>query len=360
MRPSIQSSSLPSLLPVAALSLAVLLPGGARAAQVPDLELVAQYGCAECSGPELLGQIQDLVVTADGEVFVLDRDAPVVRVFPRAGEASAFGRLGEGPGEFTLAAFAARLPDGGLEVIDTRARRMTRFDAEHQFVATRPLQQFPFAAAYSSAASAWYLAIIDWSTFGSTVMRLPDGADGLERLGAGDFPLDAEGNLKDFFPLAARPGGGYAVGDGELEYRIRLYGPGGRVEGDIVREIARVRMTSAEIAAEEERRQAAAGRRAQMAAAEGGSPGALPEIDPLKRHFYVHALRFDGAGRLWVLTGRGDETTSVFDVFGSNQAYLGEVRIDGVVRRFDLAGQWLASAGEDADYLPRVRLWRVR
>lgn len=56
-------------------------PPVASRTAVPETELVATWGCADCEGPELLGRVQDLAVTGDGIVYVLDAFEPMVRRF---------------------------------------------------------------------------------------------------------------------------------------------------------------------------------------------------------------------------------------------------------------------------------------
>jgi len=49
------------------------------------------------------------------------------------------------------------------------------------------------------------------------------------------------------------------------------------------------------------------------------------EEDPL---FDLFAFNFDARNRLWVKTRRGEGQTTVFDVFGSDRSYLGEVSVE--------------------------------
>jgi len=117
-----------------------------------------------------------------------------------------------------------------------------------------------------------------------------------------------------------------------------------------------------EIRIEEERREAFAGRLASMVRAEGGNPSSLspPPIDPMKRHFYNYALQFDSSERLWVLTGRGDSDTSVFDVFDADRQYLGELTVEAHIDRYRITGDWLVSKGAGELDHPVVQLWRIR
>lgn len=326
-------------------------------------ELVATWGCTACTGPELLGSVVDVAVSADGAVFVLDSFEPAVRRFSVDGEPLAFGREGQGPGEFELAYYIGMVEDESIEVIDLRRRRLTRLDFDGNVVATRPLQAWLSAAAYSPVDGGWYLAAVDFRRGGSRVLYLADDSEEPHHIGGADFPLDEDGDLSDFFALAARPGGGYAVGDGEIEYRVRLYDAEGVALGDISRSIERVAKTEAELNAERERRNANSAQVAERRAAEARASGLeiteRDPIDPFKHHFYGSSLGFDDAGRLWLRSGRGNESITTFDVFDPARMYLGEVHIEGRVGRHAIAGEWLVTAGTSAEDHPVVRLWRL-
>ncbi|MFN0099758.1 MAG: hypothetical protein ACKVS7_13870 [Gemmatimonadaceae bacterium] len=58
-------------------------------------------------------------------------------------------------------------------------------------------------------------------------------------------------------------------------------------------------------------------------------------------------------------TMRGDHAGTVFDVFSAGGAFLGEVRLSGVVAAFAFAGSWLAVASETDEGYPVVRIYRV-
>lgn len=329
--------------------------------RLPSLEPVAQWGCEACTGPELFGAVQDVTVSEGGTVYVLDAFEPVVRRFSIGADAVSFGRKGQGPGEFVGGTSIALVDDDVIEIIDRRLRRMMRLDVDGSELSTRPLTDFPISSDYARDMGAWYLGIIDFRTFTSTIELLPDDTEELTPVHTVDWPVDEEGKPTEFFSLVARPGGGFAIGDGHLEYRIRLYDRRGTSVAQIHRAIERVAKSDEELRAERQRRDAGAARRARMAAAEGGSSASLtpPEIDPLERHFYMNALRYDDLGRLWVLTGRGGVADTVFDVFDAANDYLGEIDLPAHVTRYDIAGEWLLTTGMSERDHPVVDLWRM-
>jgi hypothetical protein len=140
---------------------------------------------------------------------------------------------------------------------------------------------------------------------------------------------------------------------------VRLYDDSGVASGDIHRPIERVAKSPEELDAERQRRLGTSLRADAMATAEGGGPRLAPRVDPLKHHFHLNSFRYDEAGRLWVLTGRGNESHSVFDLFDERGAFLGELVVPGGITRFAVAGAWLVTAAFSDEYFPVVQLWRA-
>ena len=92
-----------------------------------------------------------------------------------------------------------------------------------------------------------------------------------------------------------------------------------------------------------------------------GAPPSGGNVDfTMKPFFPLDGLRYDDTGRLWVLTTRGAEQQTVFDIFASSGAFIGSLTLPAHVGTFSLAGSYLVTGGEDADGIPRVTLWRVK
>lgn len=99
-------------------------------------------GAGRPAAPEYeFGLIADVDVGADGRIYVLDNQAGKVAVFEPDGQyAFAFGRLGRGPGAFSIEAFAIRIdPDGTVAVRDGINQRDNLFTAEGNFLRVVPL-----------------------------------------------------------------------------------------------------------------------------------------------------------------------------------------------------------------------------
>jgi hypothetical protein len=330
-----------------------LLRASVLAAQTPGLQKVASIGCADCGGPAQFAEIADVAVTATGQVWVADKDDPRIRVFTSKGQPiRSFGRRGEGPGEYEGIEKLFPAMDGSVAIVDMRLFRLTRVDTLGKARSTVSLRNFPFDAASAPGSSTIHLLFSRFQPGTSVVVRAGGGEDSLVQLlgPLRDFP--GEDAPAEIHSLAVAPDGSIAVGDGESEYRVRVF-RGGRWR-DITRDIPRKLRTPAEIA-EMESQVIGGGRKAR---AEGGRPStAVPREKP---HFYWLGLRYDSAGRLWVKTGRGDETRTVFDLFAPSGAYIGEVVVPGRVSSFSLAGNYLVTAGENDDGVPQVTTWIFR
>lgn len=346
-----------------ALALTLCSPANLAAQQLPRLEPVTRIGCADCEAPSSLASIQTLAVH-DGRVYVVDNNAPYIRVFAIDGRLlRAFGQKGQGPGELQFPMFIGVRGRGELDVYDLQQRRFTRFDSAGKALGTRIVRGFTVGAVSAPGDSHAVLLQTDFRSPDQPVLRLPDGSTELVRLLTltAEFPRVETGQPPRIPALAANPRGGFAVGDGIAEYRIRRFDAEGRSLGEVVRDIARPRKTQAELAAEQERFDRLRRRATGMAAAEAPS-GTTPRLTPKPEHnhFNSNALAFDETGRLWVRTPRGGLEGTVFDLFDAAGRYLGEVRAPIRIGVFAVYDGVLAGEVTDENDLPFVQVWRVR
>lgn len=106
------------------------------------------------------GQITGVTVL-DGRIYVADAQSRDIRVFDRKGRfLFRFGRSGEGPGEFAAIDALAHAPDGTLLARDPQLFRVTRFDAEGQYVADyrlmRPYPQYGDGGGFHVGRDGWF------------------------------------------------------------------------------------------------------------------------------------------------------------------------------------------------------------
>jgi len=340
------------------LALAVAMSQTAPAQTALRLEPAGQFGCEDCTGALQFSSIGDVALADDRIIWVGDGQEPRVRAFTLDGKpVAAFGRKGRGPGE--IQGIHRLFPDGGsgVRLVDMLDHRVTHFDSGGKALSIVRLPGFPFDASASGTHDV-YLLFSQFRPGTSTIRVVRAGADSLTpvRGPIADFPRpDDPAELRS---LAASPAGDVAVGDGEAEYRIRVYRRDGTVH-DITRAIPRARRTEAEKDAMRSRMGAVAGRmRAELGAS--GRRAGTPSVPDEKPHFHGTAFRFDPRGRLWVRTGRGNEKQAVFDVFDPSFAYLGEVIVPGTVGTFVPGRDLLVTSGETEAGFPVVKVWRTR
>jgi hypothetical protein len=340
-----------------------LVPAGAQQA-IPRLVETMVIGTSSREGPDLFAQIQNVTLGPQGEVFVLDSAAPRIRVFDTRGRCLyQVGRDGEGPGETRLPIACAVADDGSFRILDMPLNRITSFAAGGSFIGTRPISGNRMLALNSAdfdpLSGILFLVHLDFRVSGTVISRLnPSEGEMQEYLKMEDWPLQPNGSRALFYPIAAGPGGLLAVGDGTSTYEIRIYSPDGHLLRTLGRNVERTNKTADEIAFEE----AAATRGAALARRESGGRSAPPRpvINPLKPFFYGYALGFDKTGRLWVNTGRGDVSRTVFDLFDPEGVFLGEVTTPRMIRPFDLRGERLVGAGFTEEGVPVVTLYHIQ
>jgi hypothetical protein len=319
---------------------------------VPGLRKVISIGCADCGGPAQFAEVADVAVSLNGTIWVADRDDPRLRAFSPAGSViRSFGRRGEGPGEFSGIEKIFPAADGSIAVVDMRLFRLTRVDTAGRLLSSMSIKNFPFDAAAAPGSTSIHLLFSRFQPGTSFIRRADPALDSL---------LPVVGPITDFpssqapaeiHSLAVAPDGSVAIGNGDTEYRIRVFGAGRW--RDITRNVPRKLRTREEMAEMQARMIGSQ----QRARAEGGQ--ASSQIPREKPHFGWLGLRYDPRGRLWVNTGRGDESRTVFDLFGPDGGYLGEVVVQGRVGSFSLNGHYLVTSGEDQDGVPQVTLWEV-
>ena len=333
----------------------------AASAQLPTLTRVGEIGCSDCGTAAQFATIRDVTVNDSGHVLVLSSEEPTLRYFDRAGGVRwTAGRAGTGPGEYRLPTRVGLGPRG-IQVVDMTLRRLTRLDPAGKFVSSAPLNGF--ASSTGTRGRMGELVVLMDDFRGTFTLQRWSGADSGQTIGTVPRSAAAQAGTLTIPSIAVSPAGQIAVLRDPNEYRILLLSPAGATVAEIVRDIPRIKRTPAEIAAVERRRQAAADRVRTERGQRGGSGPAVPirpPSDELKAHVSIDGLRFDDSGRLWARTMRGNESSTVFDLFASDGKYLGEVVVPEVIGTFSLAGRWFVGDVESADGTPRVLLWEVR
>lgn len=173
----------------------------------PTLTKKLTIGCESCGDATQFGNIWDVAVTAQGEILVTDRDAPMLRRFNASGRpAWSGGRKGKGPGEFTLPIRSVITP-GGMVVIDMSNSRLTEPKPDGQVASSVTLTSM----ATTSGANRTGAVILGYDDMGRAfrVMGRAPGASELTLIAS--FP----GSYKNK-SVALAPDGAIAVAlDGE-------------------------------------------------------------------------------------------------------------------------------------------------
>ncbi|HUQ84421.1 MAG TPA: hypothetical protein VM076_24925 [Gemmatimonadaceae bacterium] len=331
-------------------------------AQLPRIERLTEIGCEDCGDARQLASTWDVAVTESGDVMVVDRDAPTLRLFDRTGKPVwGRGRPGAGPGEYRYAMRAALGRDGVAQVVDMRLRRLTRLAADGSVAQSLPVPFFPAGVAVRRQAGELVFLTEDFKG-GGTLQRWAQAADAPVKLAAFDTPLPGSDSFSP--SVAVAPNGDVAYLSSADTYRIHRVSASGAALPEIVRDIPRPHMSAEEIAATQQRMGMVGGtaKASSEQTQSGGSKSVLPparRLD-LRPHVSADGLRYDDAGRLWVRTQRAVGRTTVFDIFGANGAFVGELTVPAKVESFALAGSYLATAGEREDGVPVVVLWSVR
>jgi hypothetical protein len=346
-----------------ALAASLALVPSLGAAQAPVLTKDFTLGCADCGGALQFSNFHTVELSPKGEILVADRDNPMLRLFDGTGKPVwSGGTKGRGPGEYQYILRVAFRPDGGLDVIDLSGFRHTTLGADRKVIASSTLQSLPTTAATNDRGA----MVIGSESPGGGFKVFRVRAGGMDPVVLPSLPKPE--NEKPFkgSSVALAPNGSIAFVPNNTLYQVVVIDPSGKRLADITRNIERPLRTAQE---EQALKARIKGEMGQMMAALEKSTGKAPSGTPiatepvqlsLKPHFAVDGLRYDGAGRLWARTMRGDDAHTVFDVFSPSGAFLGSVTVDGTVQHFALAGKWLLTSGENADGVPTVTRWSVR
>ena len=341
------------------LSLAALIGAIPAAAQLPTLTRVSEIGCSDCGTAAQFASILDVAATDSGGVLVVGSDAPMLRLFDRSGKVLwTAGRNGTGPGEYRLAMRAAMSPRV-VQVVDMTLRRITRLDADGGLVGSTPVKGFASAVGVKGRTGEMVVLIDDFR--GTFTLQRWGTSDSGAVIGTVPKSAAAQSGTLTIPSIAVDAGGRIAVLRDPNEYRILRMSADGQVLGEVTRDIPRVKRTAGEIAAIERRRAAAREKMGTERGRSGASPPLLrPPADDLKPHLAINGLRYDDSGRLWAKTMRGNESSTVFDLFAADGRYLGELTVPGAIGTFSIAGRWFVADVESEDGTPRIGIWQLR
>jgi hypothetical protein len=337
---------------------AFTLPMAAGAQQPPTLQPLLTIGCEDCGDARQLGSILDVDINSRGEVLIVDKDAPTLRVFDATGNLKwAGGRSGQGPGEYRLPIRGKLLADGSIIVVDMTLRRITLLAPDHTVKETVNTGRFVGQASITPDGEVLvgsddfkgHVDVLRWRSSGA-----------LTPVGALNVKPGADGSMT--FASFTHHAGGLAAITSQ-EYVINRLKPDLTSIADIRRDVARVKRTAAE---EAELQQRIGSRGKEMSAAERkkqkSAVSVLPAGSPttLKPHFTIDALRADDRNRLWVRTMRGGQRTTLFDLFAADGSLTGTLTLPHEVSAWAASYGKFVAATENDDGVPQVVVFAVR
>lgn len=294
----------------------------------------------------------------DSTLAVADLDDQQVVIVTTAGmEVSRIGRKGMGPGEFAGILPLRGNAKGELLVGDMMSMRLSRFDADHNFVTSVSVPGPP-----------WEL--LDWNEDRAVVMWVPfmptqGPTVGIVDLETGtllsDFPvfqMDAQleipmeggpmGLPQTYLTATALRPGVFAFASSQ-RYRIVVMDDAGRHVDTFERpEVER------EMPTEDEMREKEAVFRKLMATLNPPPPPeamemAMTLIQAPKPYFRPHGFATDDEGRLWIATERGDGHSTLIDVLDGDGRFLTTIEVPHQVHAMAFRLPMLATLVEHKD-----------
>lgn len=359
------------------------LPSGTvRVTNIPAADLSPTWtlveelrvGSVDGAGPDGFAYLKGLVVLDGGAFVVLDSEVQELRVFgPDGDHIVTHGGRGQGPGEFVDANGLMLGPDGRIWVPDARNGRMSIFDPADGFI-----ESFRFVD--DNYGWVWNGAMVDgsriyrpWSGGNREQIRVYD----LTMTRIDSLPLSADPPEDEEYDPARQPGafyqetnGGYSMyripffaaevryidargavwstRDGDPEYRIARWDPGGDTTLLVETRRPAVPVPAAE-------RDSVIDEMRPMGQFDWSR---IPNVKPA-----VEGIFESAEGNLWVRTpSRGEG--ALFDVYSGDGAYLGTAGLEPGLDLFDRVAPvvrgdtiWLIATDElDVQYVVRARI----
>ncbi len=319
------------------------------------------------------GRFTMFAVSGDGRIVYVQNhsEAPLLRVIDTTGRrVAAFGRDGEGPGEWRLPIFVGVAGDT-LRSLDTGRGKLIEVHLDGSLVRERQVLVGDIPLAWhADSVDHWQPPLPPYQDTKPTIIRSVIGEFAGRTLLTADDSVFAAAitnhgdNAVLGFPYAATADR-FWIGD-PWDYRIRAYDAEGRALFTVAPDVpaaARGPLTLARVREGLEKRP-------KYSPGPNGEAIRLPDasarLDTLEReripHFGRASLQVDPHGRLWVF-GRTNDSTSV-DLF-RDSTYIGRTMLPcmltgaGVIA--SIARDWLALECDvqEGDWPTELQLYRV-
>lgn len=359
--------------------------GGWAAEDAWRLELDLEVGDTE--GPNAFGRLVDVAPRRAGGFWVVDAQERRVRGYDDAGaEVLAFGRPGEGPGEFRSVGRLGEGPDGAISVGGRMPVELYRFDASGaplgaERVPPALYRELPSGDAgdrpppgpslgewgFADDGTAFVQAVtieapVDEIVRRDVVLRPPDAGRPATRFTSWEAPAMRGGPggevplLQPDASWSPLSGGGLWLTPGDV-YELRRYDAAGALRAVLRRPASRLPVTE-EI------------RTAYLASFEGetDNPGTLAVLeravfpDSLPATIGLWASEADGL--LWVGVLDPDvawrvEGPSALDVFEATGGYVGRLAVPDGLRPTRITSDYVYGVWLDELEVPHARRYRI-
>ena len=274
-----------------------------------------QIGGAEAEGEYLIERPESLAVDDEGNLYVLDSKAAVVKVYnPKGKFLRSIGRKGQGPGELNFPlSLSLNVKKKELAIVDIRNRRISFFNLEGKFLRSIPLKIVSNKIKIDSQGNV-LVHVVDRSSLELVLKRfksdMSQGGVDIFR-----FPL---GNPRD--PFAAQmfwtvtEEDKVIVGD-PRSYEIYIYDSALNLEKKIKKHFKPVKVTAAE---KEE-----IIKRTPPEIRESG-----PSYKFSEKHAAFQSFFLDDKGHLFVQTWeRTSAGQNLYDIFDPEGKFIGRVAL---------------------------------
>ncbi len=307
------------------------------------------------SVPVPLSRNNQVALTDEATACVIDSyEARVFCTGQSDASSRAFGRQGDGPGEFCALSKVVGSSDGAVGVVDFDLRRLQVFEpvgSQLRVAETRVPSIFTPTAPLASTVVGYRIAVlISGPQYYHLELELHDGNVTWERRYPGSLAGSDCEQEADLYPGTPIPGGGmaFSVCDGR---KMAFFAD----RDDDAPILVPTPTYAEEMPGERDVDQYVAGLRTLFGSEPPSSQ--VAEYRGRPKHWYRSNAAVDGEGRLWIATNRDRDEYSYLDVYADRE-YVGTVRVRDRLMGFDVRGSTLVVVAERAGPSPsRVVDW---
>lgn len=321
------------------------------------------------SGKASFTDVQALKFDAHGQVWLVDRQAPEIRIFSGRGEyVRTIGRAGQGPGEIEATNGFGFGPGGLVWVPDYRLGRYSLFDTTGRFISSRPDLIRSYGYSWDGGIDAQgrlydRISVRTDTSSRAALRRFPDTS--LARIDTLPYPSCATSprptyrlNAKNGYTVMSVPyyanevgafdgAGNYWCSNGSTPGAVLLAVDGGDTLATITYDRPRLPVTQGA-------RDSAITRISALADSMGADKPdftLIPEFQPA-----VIGVKVDDSGRVWLRVPHPTETR--FDLFDRTGKRIGEVAIPFKISPYAamaFRGDTVLAIVLDEDDVPTIR-----